>query len=128
MFGLLLICCFVCFRFFFLSLYFLLCCFVGGGKVKPARTDCTACSVTVFFFTAESVRRVPVVLTNPFRTPVPFWVQITRDQTGLPPNRDCGTEGVKRRFWCDLCVAIHNARGFFFRSPVISSRITTLCS
>ena len=42
---------------------------------------------------------------NPFRTPVPFWGQITWNQNGLSPNRNCGTKGVNIRvFRChDSC-------------------------
>ena len=31
---------------------------------------------------------------DPFRTPVPFSGQITWNQAGLSPNRDCGAKGV----------------------------------
>ena len=31
---------------------------------------------------------------NPFRTPVPFWGQITWNYSGLSPNRDWGAKGV----------------------------------
>ena len=34
-------------------------------------------------------------LINPFRTPVPFWEQITWNYNGLSLDRDCGTKGVK---------------------------------
>ena len=32
---------------------------------------------------------------NPFRTAVPFWGQSSLISSTLPPNRDCGSKGVK---------------------------------
>ena len=67
-----------------------------------------------------------IFIFHPFRTPVPFWGQITWNWNGLPPNRDCGSKGVKlerSNYWDKTVVAI---RTFFFFINILQLQRDTI--
>ena len=49
---------------------------------------------------------------NPFRTPVPFWGQLTYFLTGLSPKRNCGSKRVKSVSQTEPKVEIENQTAF----------------
>ena len=58
-----------------------------------------------------------------FRTAVPFWGQTTQISSSLPPQRDCGSKGVKVRFGRPSTHATAVKRGYAVRIDLFTTKV-----